>query len=473
MNGTFSSPTGSKGKLMTAEGGLLAENAIARDQSIGDVLRRPPFSFLLVGQTISQLGDKLHHMALIALVGAGATANTGGMELAKLSVVFTLPVILFGPIAGALVDRWDKRATMIICDALRAIIVALIPSLYAATGHLWIVYVVAFFVFVLGLFFNSAKMALIPELVERDQLLPANAALTSIGRVATVIGIVGGGLLIGWTIWRKIGWSDYAAGFYLDATSYVISVITLVFVTILTAAHHRRFTKAGHAAAVDPKSLKRGLTNVVGDVRATFRLVRQDKTLRFAFGSVLLLAAFASSVYVVMTASVQTVMGMGTKGVGYLGGLLAGGLILGSFAMGTVGRRWDKRQTIMLSASLVGSLMVVASVWFRFSVFAPVAVVGGAVLGPIMVSQDTLLHEGAPAGGRGLVFSTRDLVLGAAFVSCAFVVGGVVWLLGAVGFAEPYRLALGLAGVLICGAGVAGALNTLRYARTERSVAGH
>lgn len=473
MSGTSFNLSGER--RVTAESGLLTGDPSARSQGTGisSVLRRPTFSFLLFGQTVSQLGDKLHHMALIALVGAGATANTGGMELAKLSVVFTLPVILFGPLAGALVDRWNKRVTMIVCDVFRAMMVALIPSLYGATGHLWTVYVVAFFVFVLGLFFNSAKMALIPELVERTQLLAANAALTSIGRVATVLGIVGGGLLIGWPIWSRIGWSSYDAGFYMDALSYVISVVTLIVVSVLTTAHHRRALEAGGVALPSPTIVKRGLSHLVGDVRETFKLVRKDRTLRFAFGSVLLLAAFAASVYVVMTTSVQTLMGMGTQGVGYLGGLLAVGLILGSFAMGTVGRRWDKRHTIMLSAALVGSLMVLGSIWFRFSFFAPIAVVGGAVLGPIMVSQDTLLHEAAPAGRRGLIFSTRDLVLGAAFMTCALLVGGGVWALGAVGVREPYRLALGLIGVLICGAGVMGELSTLRYARAQRSISRH
>ncbi|MBV6522091.1 MAG: hypothetical protein MNPFHGCM_02236 [Gemmatimonadaceae bacterium] len=446
-----------------ADSGVLVPESVSRDQGIGDVLRRPPFSLLLIGQTLSQLGDKLHHMALIALVGAGATANTGGMELAKLSVVFTMPVILFGPVAGALVDRWDKRITMIVCDSLRATIVASIPWLYSTTQHLWIVYAVAFLVFLLGLFFNSAKMALIPELVERDQLLAANAALTSIGRVATVVGIVGGGLLIGWTIWREFGWSDYAAGFYLDAISYLVSVLTLVVVSILTVAHDRQTPRVAETTVVHP--VKRSPSDIVGGVRTTFGLIRKDDSLRFAFGSVILLAAFASTVYVVMTASVQTVMGMGTQGVGYLGGLLAVGLIIGSLAMGTIGRSWNKRHTIMLSVSLVGGLMVLASVFYRFSLFAPVAVMGGAVLGPIMVSQDTLLHEGAPSNGRGLIFSTRDLVLGAAFMTCALLVGATVWVLGTAGFREPYRLALGVAGVLICVAGLVGEASILRHTR--------
>ncbi|MBK8058762.1 MAG: MFS transporter [Gemmatimonadetes bacterium] len=128
-----------------------------------------------------------------------------GLELAKLSVVFTAPVVLFGPIAGALVDRWNKRTVMIACDALRTLLVAIIPSLFAATGRLWPVYLVAFIVFLLEVFFNAAKMALIPELVPRPTFSAANAALTFVGRFATVAGIVGGGVIIGMTFWHRFG----------------------------------------------------------------------------------------------------------------------------------------------------------------------------------------------------------------------------------------------------------------------------
>jgi MFS family permease len=168
-----------------------------------------------------------------------------------------------------------------------------------------------------------------------------------------------------------------------------------------------------------------------------------------------------------MTVSVQTVFGMGTRGVGYLGGLLAVGLILGSLLVGTVGHRWDKKQTIMVSCAVLGVLMVAGSLWFSFAAFVPIAVVGGAMLGPIMVSQDTLLHEGAPVEARGLIFSTRDLVLGAAFMLSALLVGGVIAVLGALGSTQPYRLVLGALGVLISAAGAAGVLAVLRRRRAE------
>lgn len=434
-----------------------AEESGESRATIATVLARPRFAFLVTGQTVSQLGDKLHHMALIALVGAAAATNAGGLELAKLSVVFTAPVVLFGPIAGALVDRWNKRTVMIACDAARTLLVAVIPSLFAATGRLWPVYLVAFVVFLLGVFFNAAKMALIPELVPRPHLLAANAALTFVGRFATVAGIVGGGVIIGMTFWHRFGWSDYAAGFYLDAGSYLISVLTLLAIVV---GGSRSAAPVASPAALPPDlRLKRSLRTIVGDVVRTLAVVRTDRAMRFVFGSLIALALFASTIYVVMTYSVQTVMGRGTKGVGYLGGTLGAGMIVGSLLVGTVGSRWDKRQTILVGNTIIGLLMIVAGVFFSFGMFAPVAFLGGALLAPVMVSQDTLLHENAPPTARALIFSTKDLILAGVFMLSALLVGGTIYLLGLFGVAEPYRLALAGVGLAILTAGVAGQLS--------------
>lgn len=438
--------------------------------TIARVLARPRFAFLVAGQTISQLGDKLHHMALIALVGAAAQANSGGLELAKLSVVFTAPVVLAGPLAGALVDRWNKRTTMIVADALRALLVVSIPALFRLTGSLYAVYAVAFCTFLLGVFFNAAKMALIPELVPRAHLLPANAALTFVGRFATVIGIVGGGLIIGWPFWQRLGWSDYAAGFYLDAASYLVSVLTLA--AIIAAGRPGEGRRVGRgmgedgAAAPPPPptpapAVKRQLGTLVGDVTRTLGVVRRDRAMRFVFGSLVALSLFASTVYVALTYSVQTVLGLGTRGVGYLGGILGTGMIVGSLLVGTIGTQWDKRETILTGTASIGMLMIIGGVFFTWKVFLPVAFFGGMLLAPVMVSQDTLLHEEAPPAARALIFSTKDLILGAAFMLSALAVGGAIWLLGRLGIDQPYRVALAGVGLLILTAGVAGQLSRL------------
>lgn len=431
---------------------------------IGAVLARPQFSLLVAGQTVSQLGDRLHNMALIALIGTAAQVNTSGIELAKLVSAITLPVVLFGPVVGALVDRWNKHLTMILCDLLRAIIVAFIPLVYRSIGYIWPVYVFAFVVALLGVFFNAAKMALIPDLVHRTQLLSANAALTSVGRVATVFGIVGGGLMIEWTIWERFGWTGYEAGFYIDALSYTVSVITLVVMTILSAAYARR--AAAHFSGTEAAQvMRREMAHLARDMRQTLGLIRTNHDLRFVFYTVVLLGALAAAIFVIMTASVQTVLGEGTRGVGYLGGLLAAGMVVGSLAVGTVGKNWERRSLVLGGCCLMGTLMVLCGVQYSFAVFVPVSFLGGLVLAPVMVAQDTLIHEAAPAADRALIFSTRDLVLGAAFMGGAIVVGSGIPVLGALGADEPYRLALFVLGVLISAAALGGIAVVLRDQR--------
>lgn len=425
------------------------------------VLVRPAFAFLVIGQTVSQLGDKLHHMALINLVGSEATGTggTSGLALAQLAVVFTVPMILFGPLAGALVDRWNKRTTMIVCDALRALLVLLIPVSYAWLNHIWPVYVLSFFVFALGLFFNAAKMAMIPDLVGEQQLLAANAVSAFIGRFATVFGIVGGGVIVGWQIWGWVGWSGYEAGFYLDAMSYFISVVTLLFVI-----RYLRGTPDHHSAGARPTTevARQSLTTLLRDVRGAVGVVRGHETLRFVFLSVILVATLAASVYVVITVSIQTVLGRGTQGVGYFGGILGAGMIVGSLLVGTVGSRWNKRQTILLGCALIGLLMMLGGVFFSFAAFAPVAFGGGMVLAPIMVSQDTLIHEAAPQRSRALIFSTRDLVMGAAFMVASLIAGGSIALMSRFGVDEAYRVALFVLGAIILVAALAGEGTLLR-----------
>jgi len=82
------------------------------------------------------------------------------------------------------------------------------------------------------------------------------------------------------------------------------------------------------------------------------------------------------------------------------------------------------------------------------------------------VAQDTMLHEFAPSGSRGVVFSTKDLVVAAVFACGAFVLGGGVYLLNRMGVREPYRLALVLVGGTISLAAIAGQVAVQRRRAT-------
>ena len=426
-----------------------------KSASLFTVALRPRFALLVAGQTVSQFGDKLQAMALIALVGARAQVATSGLEMAKLAVVFTLPMIVIGPVAGAFVDRWNKVRTLIVCDALRAVLVGVMPAAYAFTHGLWTVYILAGLSYLLGVFHQSAKLALIPELVERHELLPANASLALIGRFATVFGIVGGGLILSATIWQRFGWPSYAAGFYIDAASFAFSAITLLLIGIPMLRERK----------LHPPHVSLTSRHPLRALHRAYTIIRRDAQLRFAFATVAFFAVMAASGYVILVVSVQTVLGQGTTGVGYLGGITAVGMIIGSLAIGTIGTRADKPTIILGSSVLLGLAMFVGSLVYSFATLLPIALIGGALLAPIMVSQDTLLHESAPREARAIVFSTRELVLGAVFVTTAWAVGGAVALADRAGWDAPYRTMLGICGILFA---LVGGIAALAHARGRR-----
>jgi len=82
-----------------------------------------------------------------------------------------LPAVLFGPIAGVLVDRVDRRRMMIIADLSRAALYATMPFL----GKIWLIYIVSFVIECLSLLWTPARDASLPNLVPRRQLANANA----------------------------------------------------------------------------------------------------------------------------------------------------------------------------------------------------------------------------------------------------------------------------------------------------------
>jgi MFS family permease len=430
--------------------------AASRPASLVSVMASPRFALLAAAQTVTQFGGKLQAMALIALVGARAQVATSGLELAKLAIVFTLPMIVLGPIAGALVDRWNKVRTLIVCDAVRAVIVALMPAAYAVTHGLWTVYVLAGLAFLLGVFQQSAKLALIPELVAPQELLPANAFLTLIGRVATMFGIVGGGLILTASLWERLGWPSYAAGFYIDAASFAFSAVMMLLIGL------RMVRERPHSLAQPAR-----LTSMhpIRALRDAHHVIRSDRQLRFAFWTVALLGVVASAGYVLLVVSVQTVLGQGTRGVGLLGGMTAVGMIIGSLAIGTVGTRFDKGSMILVSSMILGVAMALGALTYSFVALLPIALLGGTLLAPIMVSQDTLLHEAAPAYTRAMIFSTRELVLGGVFVVTAWAVGGGVALAARAGWNEPYRAALAVCGMLLA---LVGGIAALAHLRSKR-----
>jgi dTMP kinase len=141
-------------------------------------MRVTPFRRLWYCTALSSLGDWLGLLALTALASSLVHGYAQkNYALSGVLVVQLLPAIVLGPFAGAFADRFDRRLTMVITDALRFVLFLTIPLAHLVVDSrqtlAWL-YVANFLIQCLSLFWMPAKDASVPNLVRRDQIEAAN-----------------------------------------------------------------------------------------------------------------------------------------------------------------------------------------------------------------------------------------------------------------------------------------------------------
>lgn len=181
--------------------------------------RNRDYMLLWSGQMVSSVGTFVSQLAfpLLVLALTHSPAQAG-----LIGALRGLPFMLFILPAGALVDRWNRKRVMIICDTGRALALGSIPAALLL-GHLSLIqlYSVALVEGTLFTFFNLAETACLPQIVSKDQLTGAVAQHSVIDSVASMAGPSLGGML--YSIGR-------AVPFLTDGISYIVSVLSLFFI---------------------------------------------------------------------------------------------------------------------------------------------------------------------------------------------------------------------------------------------------
>jgi hypothetical protein len=162
----------------------------------GGLWSHPDFLKLWTGQTISEFGSQISALAIPLL--AAITLHASAFEFSLLGVLGFLPFILFALPAGVWVDRLHRRYILIAGDAARAVLLALIPVLWAIGAlRMWQLLVLQFVIGVFTVFFDVAYQSYLPALIEREHLLDGNSKLQLTVSVTQVAGPSVSGILIG------------------------------------------------------------------------------------------------------------------------------------------------------------------------------------------------------------------------------------------------------------------------------------
>jgi len=194
------------------------EAGLRRQSPYLRLVRNRNFSLLWVGQLVSLFGERIHTVALGFLVydATGGSALEVGLTFAATAV----PNVLLGPLAGTLVDRWNRRVTMAACDVLRAALLLAVP--FVIQVDVALVYVMAFLIATVTLLFRPAKTAVIPAVVEERDLVTANSMSSVADTAADLVGLPLAGLLIGGALIDSL-----EIAFVLGASTYLVSAVLI------------------------------------------------------------------------------------------------------------------------------------------------------------------------------------------------------------------------------------------------------
>ncbi|MFD7659309.1 MFS transporter, partial [Actinosynnema sp. NPDC059797] len=234
------------------------------------LIRNRPFAALWLARSTSYFGDFITLTALTLLL---YERSASPLYLGAALAARALPQAL-GPIAGAVADRFDPRRVMIVCDLLRMVTIAVIAvALPPAPVLIPLIAVTA----VLSTFFLPASKSMVPRLVPRASLGPANAALGVSHNVAFAAGPV-----LGAVLFQAFG---PTAVFALDAATYLISALLLV---ALPARAARRTGERGTGRVFA------GLSGLGGEAREGVRYIWRHRVVRIVAIGLFLSVAFSA-----------------------------------------------------------------------------------------------------------------------------------------------------------------------------------
>ena len=394
-----------------------------------------------VSQLTSIFADRLKQLSLVGLAGL---VNPGSSaELLRLGLVMHLPMLLFAPLLGTFLDKWNRAAVIAAVDFVRAAMILVIPLAFGWLGSIYPVYFVVLFVSIADFLFSPARSALVPQLTSPERLLQVNALLWGLAMAGTL----GGFLLTGWFFDYR-SWQD---SFYVDAASYAAAGVLMLPVLWLCRSVVRRPTPTGNQGAPRRRpSVVESVREVGSAIKDGVTLIHQNKTIAVCLIAQSGVFAFGGVIYVIGISYIQEVFPPGKTiylsavTTCFLIGLLLGSWIASYFRNRTTSQRTIAVATLLSGVAVVGmgrtDTVIPMSIW---------AAVIGLAASPVFIFTETLLQKHSPADFRGRVFAAREVMIKTAFLSVSAVATAVNTMVPKASILTALGLFLALLGVLL------------------------
>jgi MFS family permease len=390
----------------------------AKEGSIRSALRYPAFRSLLAGLAVSQTGDWLYNLALVTLVyqRTGSALWAGVATAARV-----VPMVVLGPLGGAIADRLDRRRVMVACDLIRLVLMLALALAAAARLPIVIVPVLAALATAAGAPYLPATSATTPRLVPDADLPGANAARSAVTALGIVAGPALGGVLL------LLG--SPALAFAVNALTFGVASACVLAIRTGDA-----FTPS-HSAGPVRGGLMHGIADGAVALRAhpaAVRLVGADIMCSLIYGT-----------QTVLLVLVARSAGLGLHGYGYLFAGIGAGGVLGTALAGRAARL-PHRTALVAALALVGlpTLALPAAHWGPAAILLA-GLTGTGAIG-VEIMTETGLQRMLPEEVFGRAYGLALPASIAGIVAGSLIAPELVSWLGATG------------ALLACGAAVVG-----------------
>lgn len=347
------------------------------------LLRQRNFGLLWFGQLISLTGDWFLFIALPFYIYnlTGSTLATGAMFAAQL-----LPGLLFGSLAGVFVDRWDRKWVMIVSDVLRGLVLLLL-LVVQSPEWLWLIYLTTFLQAAIGQFFQPAKNAVIPQLVDEQDLVPANSLSAVSDSLTRLVGPLMGGVMFAALGLNAVVLADVAS-FFASAALIVLIVLP----------------NPGSEPTDGPEEPGQQIGKFWREWIDGLRLVRFDRMLGPLFVVLAIFSLADSMLTTLLVAFVKDAMHGGSEQLGWLLASQGVGGLLGGLALTKLGGRIAPARLIATACLVDGLLLLLIFNVPIYELALGIIFLAGIVMVGAIVSINTLLQSGAANEFRGRVF---------------------------------------------------------------------
>ncbi|SFI09556.1 Na+/melibiose symporter [Bacillus sp. 71mf] len=290
---------------------------------------------------ISRLGDSLYTFALPWI----AYELTGSVVvMSSLFATSVLPIVLFGPIVGVMVDRWNRRKLMWIADLGCMALVGLVPVLHFLDAlQIWHLYVISFMLAILSMLFDVATVTVIPY-IAGQKLTKANSAYQMVNQIANLAGPTLAGITIAMIGGFNVLW--------LNVLSFAATSLTVLLLPEL----------GGNKVIVREGNLLKG---IVRDMKEGLKWLMSNR-LNLALSLQAMVGNFgASSVLGVFMYYLLSTLHLSAEQSGFNYTLIGVGGLLGSIIVVPL-ERYFRRGVLIPVLLGIGAIGLTYAIWSKY-----------------------------------------------------------------------------------------------------------